>query len=400
MELEHLGKRIRDQRESLKMTQQQLADRLRVSAQAVSKWERGVSEPELAHFDPLADALGMSIEWLLGLPAVAPSHAIAQLVDQKTVRVTFKGTFPPQTFGTEVWKTEVIDLDGDGVRETVVVGTGRGGTDGGSIFVWSRERGWEPVYRAGTEAGPHYKCSGEFLLNRVSVVDRTADRPARILVVAWHFAWFPTEVVLLTHGERNWETRCYLHPGHVDGVLIDRHEGKEVVFIAGVNNRLAGFYHGAQPDPKECFAYKHNMRMEEPGVNWAPFVCGLEADKLGGKAPSSPGDQHPEGTLFYCIPQVLFRPLAQDATPNVTRTASGVPDAGGEDVYFWTADGRIFTVRTDGTPTDCTLSDPGRNRYRRLWCNEVLQDRRGGLVNLAAKPSPPAAHEKRRGSGP
>lgn len=37
------GRRIYTLRKSLGMTQNQLADRLQVSFQAVSKWERGVS---------------------------------------------------------------------------------------------------------------------------------------------------------------------------------------------------------------------------------------------------------------------------------------------------------------------------------------------------------------------
>ncbi|MBP3414409.1 MAG: helix-turn-helix transcriptional regulator [Clostridia bacterium] len=39
-----IGKFIMDRRKALGMTQQQLADKLNVSFQAVSKWENGVSQ--------------------------------------------------------------------------------------------------------------------------------------------------------------------------------------------------------------------------------------------------------------------------------------------------------------------------------------------------------------------
>lgn len=47
-------------------TQKDLAERLYVSDKAVSKWERGLSLPDVALLLPLAGALGVSV-WMLGL---------------------------------------------------------------------------------------------------------------------------------------------------------------------------------------------------------------------------------------------------------------------------------------------------------------------------------------------
>ena len=47
------------------MTQRELADRLYVSDKAVSKWERGLSLPDVALLVPLADCLGVSVTELL-----------------------------------------------------------------------------------------------------------------------------------------------------------------------------------------------------------------------------------------------------------------------------------------------------------------------------------------------
>ena len=47
------------------MTQRELADRLYVSDKAVSKWERGLSLPDVALLIPLGDCLGVSVTELL-----------------------------------------------------------------------------------------------------------------------------------------------------------------------------------------------------------------------------------------------------------------------------------------------------------------------------------------------
>ena len=49
------------------LTQSDLASRVGVSAQAVSKWERGNSCPDIAILDEIANALGISLFELLGL---------------------------------------------------------------------------------------------------------------------------------------------------------------------------------------------------------------------------------------------------------------------------------------------------------------------------------------------
>ena len=64
---EELGVRIRSQRERLGLKQQDLANALQVSPQAVSKWERGENSPDvLTSLGPLARLLGVSTDWLLG----------------------------------------------------------------------------------------------------------------------------------------------------------------------------------------------------------------------------------------------------------------------------------------------------------------------------------------------
>lgn len=78
---ETLGKRIMQNRKRLNLTQDQLAERLGVTAQAVSKWENDQSCPDISMLPRLAEIFGISIDALLG--AKRPAQE-AQIVDDDT----------------------------------------------------------------------------------------------------------------------------------------------------------------------------------------------------------------------------------------------------------------------------------------------------------------------------
>jgi len=61
-----LSENIRRFRGAAGLTQEELAGRLHISAQAISKWERGESLPDAALLPPLADALNVSLDRLFG----------------------------------------------------------------------------------------------------------------------------------------------------------------------------------------------------------------------------------------------------------------------------------------------------------------------------------------------
>ena len=67
--MENIGKRIRELRKKNDLTQEKLADYLGVSYQAVSKWETGISSPDLSLIGPLTKLLHVSADELLGLTA-------------------------------------------------------------------------------------------------------------------------------------------------------------------------------------------------------------------------------------------------------------------------------------------------------------------------------------------
>lgn len=60
-----LGKRISDLRKEKGLTQEELAERLSVSPQAVSKWENDVCCPDILLLSPLCGQLGVSVDALL-----------------------------------------------------------------------------------------------------------------------------------------------------------------------------------------------------------------------------------------------------------------------------------------------------------------------------------------------
>ena len=65
MNKERLGAFIGARRKERNMTQKDLAARLHVTDKAVSKWERGLSYPDVTLLEPLAEVLGLTVEELM-----------------------------------------------------------------------------------------------------------------------------------------------------------------------------------------------------------------------------------------------------------------------------------------------------------------------------------------------
>lgn len=65
MDAQKTGTLIAQARQEKGMTQKELSQALHVSAQAVSKWERGLNFPDLSLLEPLGDCLGLTVSELL-----------------------------------------------------------------------------------------------------------------------------------------------------------------------------------------------------------------------------------------------------------------------------------------------------------------------------------------------
>jgi len=96
-----IGRRIYELRRNKGMTQEQLAEVMNVSAQAVSKWENDVSCPDVAALPALARELGVTVDELLG----GNTQPTVQLVPEKDRDVS-----------KLILRISVDSVDGDRVR--------------------------------------------------------------------------------------------------------------------------------------------------------------------------------------------------------------------------------------------------------------------------------------------
>lgn len=86
-----LSETILNKRKALGMTQEQVADRLGVSASAVHKWERGLSLPDITLLAPLARLLEMDLNTLLSFQEDLTEQEVDRLIREITQTVMEKG---------------------------------------------------------------------------------------------------------------------------------------------------------------------------------------------------------------------------------------------------------------------------------------------------------------------
>lgn len=77
----NIGERITALRKEKDISQTELAKRLNVSRQAVSKWEQGVSSPDTAKLIQLAEILGTEVEYLATGTHPEPGSVVLNVVE-------------------------------------------------------------------------------------------------------------------------------------------------------------------------------------------------------------------------------------------------------------------------------------------------------------------------------
>ena len=75
---EHIGQHIAYYRKKSGMTQEQLAEKMELTAQAVSKWENGLTCPDLDSVARLAGFLGVAVEQLIYGDAAVPTVQVVE----------------------------------------------------------------------------------------------------------------------------------------------------------------------------------------------------------------------------------------------------------------------------------------------------------------------------------
>ncbi len=96
MNQEKIGKFIQECRKNKKLTQEQLAEKLKVSTNAVSKWERGLCLMDMSLLKPLSEMLEVSVNEILAGEKISSKDLekkseeniikLSELIDLKTMR--------------------------------------------------------------------------------------------------------------------------------------------------------------------------------------------------------------------------------------------------------------------------------------------------------------------------
>ena len=94
LDKDSFGKFLAALRKEKGLTQRQLAEKLFVSDKAVSKWERGLSNPDTALLIPLADLLGVTVTELLLFGRCPPAQPITPDTVEQVVKTAI--TYPDQ----------------------------------------------------------------------------------------------------------------------------------------------------------------------------------------------------------------------------------------------------------------------------------------------------------------
>jgi len=85
----NIGSMIRELRISRNLTQEQLAENLNVTAQAISKWENNVGMPDISQVVPIAYFFGVSTDTLFGINTNSTVDKIQKIIDVATSQDSF-----------------------------------------------------------------------------------------------------------------------------------------------------------------------------------------------------------------------------------------------------------------------------------------------------------------------
>lgn len=80
----NIGENIRSCRRKMNLTQEQLADKLGVSFQSVSRWENDLTYPDMELLPVLSKIFGVTTDELLGVPETKKEQAEFELLKELT----------------------------------------------------------------------------------------------------------------------------------------------------------------------------------------------------------------------------------------------------------------------------------------------------------------------------
>ena len=80
-----IGTRLRKLRTAKGMTQEEVADLLSVTPQAISRWENSVSVPDTNFLIPIADLFKVSVDFILREPDASDQTSLVEIIKTKLV---------------------------------------------------------------------------------------------------------------------------------------------------------------------------------------------------------------------------------------------------------------------------------------------------------------------------
>ena len=128
--MDKLGIKIAEKRKGLGMTQIELAERMHVTRQTVSRWEAGTALPDIDKIGEIADILGVSCDYLLKDESVESGAAQAKGVGKllkslagKTVQLQFLD----EESDVDLFTTpcRILDFEGNWMRVAAETKKGR-----------------------------------------------------------------------------------------------------------------------------------------------------------------------------------------------------------------------------------------------------------------------------------
>ncbi|MEE0684178.1 MAG: DUF6442 family protein [Bacilli bacterium] len=94
-----IGQFIADCRKDKKITQEQLAEKLNISKNAVSKWERGICLMDMPLLKPLSEILGVSVNDILSGEKI-PEYKIKEKSEENIIKLSEFNHYKSVTIGT------------------------------------------------------------------------------------------------------------------------------------------------------------------------------------------------------------------------------------------------------------------------------------------------------------
>lgn len=88
-----IGQTIKTLRRERNLTQEELAEHINVTSQAVSKWENDVGLPDISQVVPLAHFFGVSMDILFGIKSCDELDEIGEIIKKATAQETYRSEY-------------------------------------------------------------------------------------------------------------------------------------------------------------------------------------------------------------------------------------------------------------------------------------------------------------------